>query len=58
MIRTLPEVLYLCIGSGMAIFVTAADSSSRVLIQSRDRARTPPGWPGPRRYRRHRPSGC
>ena len=30
--RTLPEVLYLCIGFGTAIFVTAAYSSSRMLL--------------------------
>ena len=32
MFRTLPEVLYLCIGFGTAIFVTAAYSSSRMLL--------------------------
>jgi UMF1 family MFS transporter len=32
MFRTLPEVLYLCVGFGTAIFVTAAYSSSRMLL--------------------------
>ncbi len=32
MFRTLPEVLYLCIGFGTAVFITAAYSSSRMLL--------------------------
>ena len=32
MFRTLPEVLYLCVGFGTAVFITAAYSSSRMLL--------------------------